>query len=140
MTQSASQAAAWRTDVRATGRLWTVEDDDGVPAPITADGRRAMPFWSTRSRVEKLIAAVPDYEDFRPRELTVEEFGTRWLDGLERDGLLVGINWSGAAATGQASRACGRRLRKSRKAEAQERARHFRSDCCSPVIGRCDGC
>jgi hypothetical protein len=100
MTHSASQAAAWRTDVRATGRVWTVEDDDGIPAPINADGRRAMPFWSTRSRVEKIIASVPAYAGFRPFELTVDEFGTRWLEDLERDGLLVGINWSGAAVTG----------------------------------------
>jgi Protein of unknown function (DUF2750) len=100
MTQSASQATAWRTDVRASGRVWTVEDDDGIPAPINADGRRSMPFWSTRSRVERIIAAVPAYAGFRPCELTVEEFGTRWLEDLERDGLLVGINWSGAAATG----------------------------------------
>jgi Protein of unknown function (DUF2750) len=100
MTQSASQATAWSTDVRATGRVWTVEDDNGIPAPINADGRRAMPFWSTRSRVEKVLASVPDYTNFRSLELSLEEFGTQWLDGLERDGLLVGINWSGAAATG----------------------------------------
>ena len=59
-----------------------------------------MPFWSTRSRVEKVISSVPAYVHFRPRELTLEEFRTRWLDGLKRDGLLVGINWSGASATG----------------------------------------
>jgi hypothetical protein len=100
MTQSASQAAAWRADVRAHGIVWTLEDDHGIPAPHNADGRRAMPFWSTRARVEKVIASVPDYAGFRPRELSLDEFATRWLDGLERDGLLVGINWSGSPATG----------------------------------------
>jgi hypothetical protein len=100
VTQSASQAEAWRADVRAKGKLWTLEDDQGVPAPRNEDGKRATPFWSTRSRVENVIASVPAYAGFRPRELTLEEFRTRWLDGLERDGLLVGINWSGASATG----------------------------------------
>ena len=52
--------------------MWTLEDDDGIPA----------------------------YAGFRPKELTLEEFQTRWLDGLERDGLLVGINWSGDRAVG----------------------------------------
>jgi hypothetical protein len=80
--------------------VWTVEDDDGIPAPSNAEGIRAMPFWSTRSRVEKVIASVPAYAGFRSRELPLEEFRTRWLDGLERDGLLVGINWSGGRATG----------------------------------------
>jgi Protein of unknown function (DUF2750) len=100
VTQSASQAAAWRADVRANGTVWTVEDDDGIPTPSNPEGRRAMPFWSTRSRVEKVISSVPAYAHSRPRELTLEEFRTRWLDGLKRDGLLVGINWSGASATG----------------------------------------
>jgi hypothetical protein len=48
----------------------------------------------------KIIASVPAYAGFRPRAITVDEFQSRWLDGLERDGLLVGINWSGARATG----------------------------------------
>ena len=59
-----------------------------------------MPFWSSRSRVETLIATVPAYAGFQPRELALENFATRWLDGLKRDGLLVGINWSGERATG----------------------------------------
>jgi hypothetical protein len=98
--QSASQSAAWRADVRATGVVWTVEDDEGVPAPENADGRRAMPFWSTQSRVENIIASVPAYAGFRPRKLSLDEFRERWLGGLEQDGLLVGINWSGGSVTG----------------------------------------
>jgi Protein of unknown function (DUF2750) len=59
-----------------------------------------MPFWSSRSRVEKIIASVPAYADFRPLRLTLDEFQSGWLDDLERDGLLIGINWSGPNATG----------------------------------------
>ena len=80
--------------------MWTLEDDKGIPAPENSEGRRVMPFWSTRSRVEKLIASVPAYAGFRPREIALDEFQSRWLDGLERDRLLVGINWSGHSATG----------------------------------------
>jgi Protein of unknown function (DUF2750) len=57
-----------------------------------------MPFWSSRSRVEKIIASVPAYADFRPLRLTLDEFQSGWLDDLERDGLLIGINWSGPNA------------------------------------------
>jgi hypothetical protein len=80
--------------------VWTVEDDEGIPAPENADGQRAMPFWSTQSRVENIIASAPAYAGFRPRELSLDEFQERWLGGLEQDGLLVGINWSGGSATG----------------------------------------
>jgi hypothetical protein len=100
LTQSASQAAAWRAEVQAAEAVWTVEDDEGMPAPENAEGRRAMPFWSSRARVEKIIATVPAYAGFRPRRLSLSEFEEEWLDDLERDGLLVGVNWSGRRATG----------------------------------------
>lgn len=100
MSQAASQAAAFYRDVAKTGRLWTVEDDGGVPVPQTASGRRAMPFWSSVSRVKKIIATVPAYSGFRPRELTWTEFLDSWLPDLTQDGALVGVNWSGARASG----------------------------------------
>jgi hypothetical protein len=59
-----------------------------------------MPFWSSRSRTERIIRSIPAYAHFRPLRLTLDEFQSRWLDRLERDGLLVGINWSGPHATG----------------------------------------
>ncbi|MGZ4664786.1 MAG: hypothetical protein ACXV5Q_06985 [Frankiaceae bacterium] len=30
----------------------------------------------------------------------MSDFRTRWLRGLRRDGLLVGLNWSGGSAAG----------------------------------------
>lgn len=59
-----------------------------------------MPFWSLRSRAERIVAAVPAYAGFEPTEIPLDVFRSRWLPGLERDGLRVGINWAGARATG----------------------------------------
>jgi hypothetical protein len=33
-------------------------------------------------------------------EIDLDAWRERWLPGLERDGLLVGVNWSGDRATG----------------------------------------
>lgn len=100
MGQSASQAAAFYKDVARSGTLWTCRDEQGVPAPLKSDGRRAMPFWSTRSRVEKIIKTVPAYSIFTPLELTWGEFVSDWAPGLKKDKILAGINWSGTNATG----------------------------------------
>ncbi len=100
MSQSASQAAAFFVEVVRTGRLWTVRDDGGYPAPMDADGRRAAPFWSSEARVRRVIANVPAYVAFVPDELDLTTWRTRWLPGLQRDGLLVGLNWTGPRATG----------------------------------------
>jgi hypothetical protein len=99
VSQAASQASSFYKDVARNRRLWAIKDEDGFPAPKSDEGR-AMPFWSTRSRVERVIAKVPAYAGFSPIELTWEDFKGHWLPGLERDGLRVGVNWSGPRATG----------------------------------------
>ncbi|MHA7985737.1 DUF2750 domain-containing protein [Rathayibacter sp. CAU 1779] len=51
-------------------------------------------------RAERVIANVAAYAGFQPVEVLLEDFNRRWLPGLQRDGLLVGVNWSGNRATG----------------------------------------
>src|SRR5215470_11480129 len=98
MTQAASQAAAFYRDVARTRTVWTIKDDGGFPAPKTPDGKRAQPFWSSRSRVQKIISNVPAYASFSPVEISWDEFCNTWVPGLDRDGILVGLNWSGTRA------------------------------------------
>lgn len=98
MSQAAAQASAFYRDVARHRRLWTIRDKTGFPAPMTPEGR-AMPFWSSRRRVDRIISNDP-YKDFSPVELTWEEFRDRWLPGLATDGIKVGVNWTGTQATG----------------------------------------
>jgi len=100
MSQAASQAAAFYRDVAKHRVVWTLRDDGGFPAPKLPSGQRAQPFWSSRSRVERIIAAAPAYRGFTPFAISWEAFEKDWLPGLERDGLLVGVNWSGPRARG----------------------------------------
>jgi hypothetical protein len=96
---SAIHADAFYRDVVSGRLVWTLRDDNGYPA-AQGDGGRAMPFWSSLSRVEKVIANVAEYRSFFPAEIELSAFLERWLPGLERDGLKVGLNWSGDRAVG----------------------------------------
>jgi hypothetical protein len=80
--------------------VWTIRDEDGYPAPLTASGDRAQPFWSLRSRVERTQGQIADYAPFSPEEIPLESFRATWLPNLDRDGIRVGLNWSGTHATG----------------------------------------
>jgi hypothetical protein len=100
VSQSASQAAAFYREVALAGAVWTIRDAGGFPAPKDSEGRRAQPFWSSRSRAEKVVATVAAYSSFSIVEIAWTEFSERWIPGLARDGILVGVNWSGARATG----------------------------------------
>lgn len=100
MTISAAQADAFYREAAEAGEVWSVTDAGGFPAPHGTDGARAMPFWSKRSRAERVVAAVPAYAGFEVVAIPLDVFRQRWLPGLARDGLLVGLNWSGNRATG----------------------------------------
>jgi hypothetical protein len=100
VSNSAVQAKSFYEDVSKIGKVWTIRDENGIPAPEGHGGVRAMPFWSSLSRVEKIIESVPAYTEFEPVELELEVFKSKWLIGLKKDGLNVGINWSGVKAKG----------------------------------------
>jgi Protein of unknown function (DUF2750) len=100
LSQAGAQTAAFFRDVVRADRVWTVRDAGGVPAAMVVSGRRAMPFWSSESRVRLVIANVPAYAGFEPVAIDLGEWRDRWVSGCERDGLLLGINWSGARAAG----------------------------------------
>jgi hypothetical protein len=100
VSQAGSQAWAFYREVAATRVVWTIRDDGGFPAPLNLSGERAQPFWSSRSRVERIIKNVPAYSEFSPYEISWDDFRSRWAPGLTNDGVLVGVNWSGQRAVG----------------------------------------
>ncbi|WP_306213612.1 DUF2750 domain-containing protein [Actinoplanes sp. RD1] len=95
MSLSAAHAAAFRREVPVEGRVFTIRDSGGYPAP-----GGALPFWSKRSRAERILGTVDAYRGFEIVGVPVGDWLDSWLPGLRRDDLLVGINWAGAHATG----------------------------------------
>ena len=100
MTISGAHATAFFEEVVREQQVWTIRDTNGFPAPFGSDGLRSMPFWSLSSRAERVISNVQDYAGFEKVVIPLSEWRSKWLPGLERDGLRVGLNWSGNHATG----------------------------------------
>ena len=100
MSQASSQAWAFYRDVAKNWKLWTVCDAGGYPCPVTSSGKRAQPFWSSLSRVERIIKTVPAYAGFEPEEVSWEHFCAVVVPYLTKDDLLAGVNWSGSRAVG----------------------------------------
>ena len=93
-------AASFYKEVAQTQIVWGIKDCSGFPAPKGTDGKRVMPFWSSESRALAIIDSLPDYKGFAPVPIPWAEFVSRWVPGLEKEKLLVGVNWSGERATG----------------------------------------
>ncbi|MGA5304547.1 DUF2750 domain-containing protein [Nucisporomicrobium flavum] len=100
MSLSAAHTAAFRREVPVEGRVWSIRDAGGFPAPRAGDGTRAMPFWSKPSRAQRVVGGIEAYQGFEVVEIPLREWVGDWLPGLRRDGVLVGVNWAGARATG----------------------------------------
>ncbi len=83
-----------------SGEVWAIRDKEGFPTSTDDLGRMAMPFWSKRTRAIAVVAKVHDYRNFHAERLPLEAFMRNWLPGLAKDGLWVGVNWSGQQATG----------------------------------------
>ncbi|GGT22688.1 DUF2750 domain-containing protein [Nonomuraea spiralis] len=96
MSQSGAQAAAFFRALASNRAVWTLQDENGCPALMTPSGRRSIPFWSSRSRADKIIRTVPAYASMELTEIDIDNWVLEWLPDLKRDDLLVGINWSGA--------------------------------------------
>ncbi|MDQ1042156.1 DUF2750 domain-containing protein [Streptomyces sp. V4I2] len=98
MSQSGSQAAAFFRDARQRGVVWLVRDDEGSPAPLSADGTRSLPYWSTSTRAQR--AAKIWGHGLRVESMSLDAWCDRDLPEAAREGYMIGINWSGPRLVG----------------------------------------
>ena len=89
MALAVTHAAALYREVTTSGKVWTIQNAFGFPAPQEG-GERAMPFRSSRNRAEQIIRSVPGYPGFTPVELELDVYLNRWIAGRTRDKLRVG--------------------------------------------------
>jgi hypothetical protein len=100
MSLSGAHKAAFRRETTQEGRVFAIRDAEGYPAPESDSGQRCVPFWSKPTRAQLIVKHISAYNGFEVVPIPVEEWLSGWLTGLAHQGLLVGVNWAGARATG----------------------------------------
>ncbi len=100
MSLSGAHRAAFRREAAREGLVFSIRDGGGLPAPAATDEKRAVPFWSKATRAGRVVDQVAAYHGFEIVAVDVDKWLDGWLPMLENDGLLVGVNWAGARATG----------------------------------------
>ncbi|MFF0836610.1 MULTISPECIES: DUF2750 domain-containing protein [unclassified Streptomyces] len=98
MSQSGSQTAAFFRDVRQSRMLWLVRGEGGIPTHLSEDGVRSLPFWSTSARAQR--AAKIWGHGLRVGSMSLDTWCEHVLPDAARDGLVIGINWSGPRLIG----------------------------------------
>jgi len=74
--------------------------DDGGFLVFPIHGKEVVPFWSSRSRLEKVATEHPKYATYQPEQLPLEEFLQKTLALFEEENIQVGVNWAGARLSG----------------------------------------
>ncbi len=100
MSLSGAHKAAFRREAPPEGRVFSIRDDGGYLIAQDDEGHRALPFWSKSSRAKRAVTQVAAFEGFDVVEIPLDDWLREWLPGLERDGVLIGLNWAGPRATG----------------------------------------
>ena len=98
MTVAAAQYHDFARQVSAGGGVHTFVSN-GEYLVFNIDGREVVPFWSSSSRLDRVVAMHPKYAAYERQVMPLSEF-LDWLPELEAQGIHIGVNWSGAKLTG----------------------------------------
>lgn len=99
MSTSAAQASKFYEQVVKDGQVYTFLDR-GSYLVYPVSGTEVIPFWSSRTRLEKIQSTLPKYSGYEIDEESFETFFTKTLGELEVAQIHFGINWSGSRLKG----------------------------------------
>jgi len=96
-----AQAYAFYREVSKHGVVWVIAYSSGGAKTVGTKESRLMPLWSSRRRVERIIATVKGYSDGgSPLKVSWADFKSDWVPVISSQDISVGVNWAGPNATG----------------------------------------
>lgn len=88
------------SEILEADAIFTIQDAAGIPSTENVEGEKTMPFWSSEEKAQAFIKSAPGYASFSILKVEWKTFAEKWLPGLDRDGLLAGLNWQGDSGEG----------------------------------------
>lgn len=85
------------TEVKPSQTIWALQDkvsEDWVvlDSPSFED-TDVMPLWSSSELAQ--LHCIDEWIDYAPCEISLSDWFEFWLEDLNEDGVIVGINWQG---------------------------------------------
>ncbi|WDE01100.1 DUF2750 domain-containing protein [Thalassomonas actiniarum] len=75
--------------------LWALQDKDSedwvVLASVNFEETDVMPVWSS----EQLAGqhCIDEWQDYQPAQISVSDWLEFWIEDLNEDGIIIGVNW-----------------------------------------------
>lgn len=99
MSIAAAQASKFYEQVVTDRVVFTFESEEGMLI-FPVRGMDVIPFWSSRTQLEKVVLAHPKFRQYDTVESSLAEFVEKILPQLQEEKIHVGVNWSGARLSG----------------------------------------
>src|SRR4051812_708776 len=74
MSLSGAHRSAFRREAAQEGRVFSIKDDSGFPAPADGEGRRSVPFWSKPTRAQRIVQHVEAFHGFEVVQIEVDDW------------------------------------------------------------------
>jgi len=85
------------TAVKSTQTLWALQDkvseDWVVLDSPNFENTDVMPLWSSAELAQQ--HCIEEWSDYSPSKISLADWFEFWLEDLNEDNVIVGINWQG---------------------------------------------
>jgi len=80
------------TDVKDNGVLWGLQyEDEWVVCDSQDETADVLPVWSSENAAKLLCC--DEWAEYQPTAIPLDEFFEEWVNDLNEDGVLVGVEW-----------------------------------------------
>ena len=84
-------------EAKPTQLLWALQDKESedwvVLYSIAYENTDVMPLWSSAELAQQ--HCIDEWANYIPCEISLADWFEFWLEDLNKDGVMVGVNWQG---------------------------------------------
>ncbi len=97
MNENNNTLKSFLAQVKPTQMLWALQDkaseDWVVLDSIAYENTDVMPLWSSTELAQQ--HCIDEWENYTPCEISLSDWLEFWLEDLNEDGVIIGVNWQG---------------------------------------------
>ncbi|GAA5139610.1 DUF2750 domain-containing protein [Thalassotalea piscium] len=95
MSETNSTLNTFLSACKASQVLWALQDkaseDWVVLDSINFENTEVMPLWSSKALAQ--THCIDEWESYTPCEISLSDWFEFWIEDLNEDGVIVGIDW-----------------------------------------------
>jgi hypothetical protein len=97
MTDTNDILKTFLAEAKLTQIVWALQDkaseDWVVLDSPNFENTEVMPLWSTAKLAQ--AHCIDEWSDYTPCEITLADWFEFWLEDLNEDGVIIGVDWQG---------------------------------------------